>query len=936
MALTLDQISTFVCGKVGQVDAASLALCYAYVNMRFRMVAESFPWRDLQIIPSDINTVSGQSYVLLPAGVDRIISIRCNGTMLEPTNSTLQIETNPTYFDTTGVPQYYEEYTEVSDNSKRIRLFPIPNAIFALKIVARRTPNTLTSASDTPILRNIDNVLIAYAMGDMLERQRQYGKAAEKFKEAGALLEVAKQLENAQSNAPRTTKNITVTGDSLLEMTDAVCARCGTWAQEQRILVKDFIRRNYRRVHDANLWKDTLSKVTANTINAQAFISMPAGLQRIVSISQGSEMLEPVNSMTLMQTDPGIFATSGTPKFFEEYDDAGTKKVRLIPTPNAIIALNIVGKKTVETLAADSDTISIRNVGNVIIDAASADMFGLLDKKEQAEKYASSSQNALKGAIDLEAQQTFFARTAKPLSVTGDSLGEMVDAVCARCSMWTQQDRILAKDFVRRNYRRVHDSHLWKDTVDNTTANTVNAQGYIAMPTGYQRVISIGIVASSQMLEPIDSATFVQTDPSIFTRTGVPQFFEEYDSAGAKRIRLLPIPNAVYALTIVGKKTIDTLAADADVIPIRGVGNVIIDMSCADMLNGKEQAGAFAKAAQDGLKTAIELEERQTFRARMAKPLTVSGDSLAEMADAVCSKAGVWTQEAVISAKEFLRRNYQMLWDSELWPESVVAAKVNSDGAQIILPEYFERVLSVRPNSDAAYELAPADVPLYLQLTPLIFEDEGEAVAYSTLTSVAVHSLPPTNEKLIFVSTSATDKSNIFVRGETLGGQVRETVTLNGTTPVVSANTYDTPLTIAKGITVGTIHISGQTSSIALQSLPPDERERKHMRLWLQPSPGVSEKALVIGKRKIRPLVSDEDTPMLRKVANALISSAVADLLESLGKDPKSARERAAAALQIIKDGELRQNARQPRVVPSIESCFSPDNSYADSWFVAK
>lgn len=941
MALTLDQISTFVCGKVGQTDAASLALCYKYVDMRFRMIYESFPWRDSQIIPSDVNTIASQSYVLLPSGVDRVISIRCNGTMLEPTNSTLQIEQNPTFFDvgSAGTPLYYEEYTEVSDNSKRIRLFPIPNAIFALKIVAKRTPNSLTSASDTPILRNIDNVLIAYAMGDMLERQRQYGKAGEKFKEAASLLQSAQQLEEAQSNAPRRTKKLTITGDSLLELTDAVCGRCGTWSIENRNLVKDFIRRNYRRIHDSHLWKDTLLNTTANTVVAQGFISMPAGLQRVVSIGLSDQMLEPVDSLTLTQTDPAIFTRSGTPQFFEEYDSAGTKLIRLLPIPDAIVTLRIVGKKTVETLANDADTLTIRNIANVLIDAACADLMGTIGKGEQSAAYAASSEKGLKAAIDLELEQTHRARTAKSLTVSGDSLSELIDAVCARCGTWRQQDRILAKDFIRRNYRRVHDANLWKDTVSNTTANTVNAQAWISMPAGLQRVISLSL--GDQMLEPIESTTLIQTDPGILTRSGKPQFFEEYDNAGTKLIRLLPIPDAVYALNIVGKKTVGTLATEAETIPIRNVGNVIIDAACADMfgvIGNKEQAAAYAASYEKGLRSAIELEDKQTFQARAAKPLTVAGDSLSEMTDSVCAKCGTWTQESRILAREFLRRNYQMLWDAELWPESVVLAKVNSDGAQIILPEYFERVLSVRPNADAGYELTPADVPLYMQINPQIFEEESDAWAYSTLTPVAVHTLPPTNEKLIFVSTSAADKGPVFVRGENLGSEVSETITLNGASNVVSGYTYDVPLTISKGITTGTIHVTGQTSAVALQSLLPAWRERKHMRLWLQPAPGVSEQALIIGKRKSTPLVSDEDTPMLRKAANALISSASADMFDHLGKGKEAeyCRQRAAAALQILKDGELNQNARQPRVIPYVEPFAYADSSFAEVWHVMK
>jgi hypothetical protein len=350
MALTLDQISQFVCGKVGQTDAASLALCYTYVNMRFRMIYESFPWRDSQIIPTDVNTVPSQAHVLLPSGIDRVISIRCNGSMLEPTNSTQQLEINPTYFDTTGTPLYYEEYTEVSDNSKRIRLFPIPNAVFALKIIAKRTPNTLSISTDTPILRNIDNVLIAYAMGDMLERQRQYGKAAEKFKEAGALLEAAKQLESAQTNAPRTTKNITVSGNSLLELTDAICARIGDWSQETRILAREFLRRNYVQVYDSNLW--TESTVEIDVTSVTGVLVLPEFIDRIISIRGVSTLgqLSAEQPSLFYAINPWIFEQTGDPLSFSY----------LAPVAVTVLPTSAQQLTVVSTSAADKSNVFIR------------------------------------------------------------------------------------------------------------------------------------------------------------------------------------------------------------------------------------------------------------------------------------------------------------------------------------------------------------------------------------------------------------------------------------------------------------------------------------------------------------------------------------------------------------------------------------------------
>lgn len=440
---------------------------------------------------------------------------------------------------------------------------------------------------------------------------------------------------------------------------------------------------------------------------------------------------------------------------------------------------------------------------------------------------------------------------------------------------------------------------------------------------------------TDNFLDPIDVTLLIQTDPTIFERSGVPTVYEEITDPtdNSKKIKVYPTPIVNTALFIVGKRTLPDLSLAADVPILRNIENALITFVVGDVLEwqGKSDV-ATAKWAEANvlLDAAKKIETEQSNQPRRTKRITVAGNSLSEMVDAVCARCGTWALEQAILIRDFLRRNYQMLWDAELWPESMVLANVSSDGEQIVLPEYFDRVIAIRPTPDATYELTPVDIGLYLQIYPQIFEETAAAIGYSTLTPVGVHTLPPTNEKLTFVSTDASDKTNIFVRGESLGLEKSETVTLNGTTNVDSVNTYDAPLTVAKGITVGTVHVTGKVSGTALQALLPTERERKHMRLWLQPSPGTAETALVIGKRRITALASDEDTPMLRNAANVLISGAVADMFEHLGKpkEAENARNKAMAAMKVLKDGELRQNARQPRVIPSVDYSYA----YEESW----
>jgi hypothetical protein len=52
--------------------------------------------------------------------------------------------------------------------------------------------------SDSPVVLGSDNVLLAYAEGDMLERSMQFQKAQSKFTEASSLMTICRDLDNVQ------------------------------------------------------------------------------------------------------------------------------------------------------------------------------------------------------------------------------------------------------------------------------------------------------------------------------------------------------------------------------------------------------------------------------------------------------------------------------------------------------------------------------------------------------------------------------------------------------------------------------------------------------------------------------------------------------------------------------------------------------------------
>src|SRR5215468_7303855 len=193
--LTLAQMADFITKKVGQFDAYSLGLCKSYLDARYRMIWDGYYWRDSQVqAAASLN--AGVATFAYPAGVERIVTIRVAGNkFLDPVDPTLLIEVDPTIFERSGIPIYYEEFTAGPPGSYSIKVYPTPVITTAFLIIGKKACPGLASDTDTSMLRNCDNALIAFAHFDMLERLRQYAKAQAKLQEATGLLQAAQALE---------------------------------------------------------------------------------------------------------------------------------------------------------------------------------------------------------------------------------------------------------------------------------------------------------------------------------------------------------------------------------------------------------------------------------------------------------------------------------------------------------------------------------------------------------------------------------------------------------------------------------------------------------------------------------------------------------------------------------------------------------------------
>jgi hypothetical protein len=260
---------------------------------------------------------------------------------------------------------------------------------------------------------------------------------------------------------------------------------------------------------------------------------------------------------------------------------------------------------------------------------------------------------------------------------------------------------------------------------------------------------------------------------------------------------------------------------------------------------------------------------------------------------------------------------------------------------QVILPHFVDKVIAVRGANQ--WTLMPAEVVYHFQINPGIFEETGSPVTFSMLTPVGVGSLPPNPPEQLLIASSAPEDSGkrVFIRGESGGTEVIEEVVLGvpqdpdsppapittpptdpATTPQPTRYAYDVPLTISKDLTVGDVTVNSTSSDQLLELIPAGARERKHLRLWLLPPPASADMTcIVLGKRKITPLRTDEDTPIMSGAAAVLIAGAAADLFTKLGNNAGAGvyQAKAAASAKVLASENMDQNAYAPKLVPMIE-----------------
>jgi len=744
---------------------------------------------------------------------------------------------------------------------------------------------------------------------------------------------------------------------SLSDMVAFITGKVGQYDDTSKVLCRQYINARYKMVWDDFFWRDTYMVATATVVAYGSEFYYPAGVDRIVSIRAGTDtFLDPVDEAFLFETDPTIFDRQGPPLYYSERrSPTGGDSAPTAPTSTRVAVATDNFNRPDGYLGSNwgtpPATDGIAGGNAMYIRSTQATPFATNSRthaywsgtgaftNDQYSQVVLGNVGGWSGplcrasaAVDAFYIGMIFG--ANDYRIYLRSAGVDTSLATASAATWNSGDVARLEVVGAYPYTVItlyqNDVQVlqYVDTTNNVTGGAPGIGSYSPSTMSPAYLVMDGWEGGN-MVTPVLS---VPPDGPITD-----------DSSTPSKVKIYPSPDADTKFFIFAKRSCPQLTNDDGVSILRNCDNAIIAFAMSDMLErlrqyGKAQA-KFAEAKQL-LDEAKAVEQQQANRPRRNKNLTVVGNSLLEMTDAVCGICNAWTPDMRILVKEFLRRNYVALYDLTLWPESTIMVRVPIDNEQMVMPHFMDRVMSVRGGD--GFTLMPADVSWMFGVNPGVFEQTGTPVTFSILTPVGVANLPPNPpEALAIATTDALDTGkHIFIRGESSGSEVTEDFVLPFPgIPTLTQYAYDVPITIAKDITEGDITVSSSSNGILLEQIPADERERKHQRIWLLPPPTTTTSTLpptngptpppttpppsclVLGKRKIIPLRADQDTPIITGAQNVLIAGAAADLFTRMGNAPSSAlyQQRAATAAQALVKVNTDQAAFAPKLVPIIE-----------------
>lgn len=216
--------------------------------------------------------------------------------------------------------------------------------------------------------------------------------------------------------------------------------------------------------------------------------------------------------------------------------------------------------------------------------------------------------------------------------------------------------------------------------------------------------------------------------------------------------------------------------------------------------------------------------------------------------------------------KDWVNESYQDVWRYFLWPESLLRGTVDSVASQdyIPFPPHVESILSLSQQASPLWlDFHPAAQfvrDFFRSLdsastgTPRDWTDDGESAVLKDPSAASVVSVS---------SDSASDVSQtVRVWGRNANDvKLTDSIQLNGTTVVAGTVSMRYVDKISKSATTtGTVTATSNVAAVTLARIAPRDLVSRYLRARLHLSPDAVVTMYWLGKKRIIPLVFDEDT----------------------------------------------------------------------------
>jgi len=240
---------------------------------------------------------------------------------------------------------------------------------------------------------------------------------------------------------------------------------------------------------------------------------------------------------------------------------------------------------------------------------------------------------------------------------------------------------------------------------------------------------------------------------------------------------------------------------------------------------------------------------------------------------------------------------------------------------EMVCPQQFETILGVSYNQA---NLLPTQLITQFMTNPDSFKTDADSAQFSVIDSSGIN-FDPAYGAIEFMSSDSSDNGKqITIVGELSGQELtlqKETVTLASS--VQTSNSWSAVYSLSKETTTGYVRVRNPSTMVYFD-WPEWENVSKFQRVKFFDRPKYDASSpvnlYVLGKKKIRPMVSDYDTPMVSGIDNVLIHFATGDMLKRSRQFGKAQLEiqQANSLMQVARDQENNQSAKEVRLIPDV------------------